>query len=90
MPTIAAQHALLSLWPLVHKGRDRTLSREESEELSRLCEVLLSSIPAMPGYRDEARSFCVSLHNSGVFETGNIKGADSLLDRIDRLRHLLN
>ena len=90
MPTIAAKDTLLSLWPLVFKGRDRTLSKEESEELGRLCEVLKKCIPALPGYGEEAKRFCVSLHDSGVFETGTIQDADTLLDKIDRLKHMLN
>ncbi len=90
MPTITAKNTLLSLWPLIHRGRDRKLSTEESNELGRLCEILKKCIPGLPAYTDEARSFCVLLHESGVFETGEIRDADALLHKVDELRHLLN
>jgi hypothetical protein len=89
MPTIAARQTLTSLWPILHAARSRALTDQEVGELQRLCEVLERGIPGRDAYNHEADAFSLALRSSGVFDKRPACATDSLLEKIDDLRALL-
>ena len=89
MPTIAARNALTLMWPIIYAAQSRTLVPSEVGELRRLCEILKQGVPSLQDYTDCAEQLCLSIHSSGVFETGIPKAPDRLLEYIDDLRKML-
>jgi len=89
MPTIAAKNALTAMWPILYAARDRLLTETEVLELRRLCDVLTQGLPGRDAYNDKVEQLCLSIHSSGVFETGHAKKPDRLLEYVDELRNML-
>ena len=89
MATIAARNALTFMWPILYAARDRLLTETEVLELRRLCDVLTQGLPGRDAYNDKVEQLCLSIHSSGVFETGQAKKPDRLLEYIDELRNML-
>jgi len=88
MPTIAAQDALTSMWPILYAAQTRLLNSSEVAELRRLCNIVQHGIPGRPNYTERAEQLCLSLHSSGVFETGKLKGCERILEYIDDMRKM--
>ena len=80
---------LSALWGLVHTGRARPLNFSELLQLRRICDRLVATAQGTEGYADQAEELTLSIHSSGVFEAGVLKGADELLEEIDNLRDSL-
>ena len=89
MPTIAAKNALATIWRLVFASGNQPLTDQDLAELRRACDVLLQQIPGKERYNDEAEQLCLGIHSSAIFETGNARHPDRLLDHIDQLREFL-
>ena len=89
MSTIGAKNALTAMWPIIYTARERPLSNDEIAELRRVCNVLEHCFPGREAEHDIIEQLCLSIHSSGVFETGNPKKADRLLEYIDDLRSML-
>ena len=90
MPTLAARHALMSLWPMIFDAGNRALEAHEIQELRRLCEVLTQAIPGHNEFNRRAHKLCSLIHSSALLETGRAEEVDPLLNEVDELRMLLD
>ena len=90
MPTLAAQHALLSMWPLIFKAGGGTLNNEEIQELRRLCDVMTQGVPGRSEFNRRALKLCSVIHSSALLESGRAEKVEPLLQEVDDLRRLLD
>ena len=90
MPTIAARHALMSMWPMIFKATNQPLENREIQELQRLCQVLTQGVPGRNEFNRRAHKLCSVIHSSALLENGRAEKADSLLGEVDDLRKLLD
>ena len=89
MPTLLARNTLNAIWPLLHSARRRPLTAPEKDELRRLCDLLLSGIPANDQYNCGSEELCLAIHSSSLLSSGSTAAIDRLMEQADELRRLI-